>query len=581
MAATATDQEGKQRLRWLYIVLIALGLITLARLVYVQLVQHGHFVALAASEHQRKYEVPADRGQIYLLDGDTKVPLALNETLKLVYADPSIVKDKQDTANKLAAVTGEPASKYLDALNKGKEYAVLKGRVNEAEAKKIKALNLRGVGMVNEDYRTYPEGQLGSQVLGFVNNDGDGQYGVEGYLNKKLKGEPGVLNAKTDTNGIPIATAENLSKAPVAGESVVLTIDRNIQAQAEQFLKEGVTAVHAESGSVIVMDPNTGAIKAMANYPSFDPNSYTSVKDYTTFSNGVVSDAFEPGSGFKVITMAAGLDSGKVTPTTTYTDNGCEQLDNYKICNAENHKEGPNTTMTTVLKDSLNTGVMFVLRQLGTDPNSITPAAKQAFNNYVTQHFGFGHTTGIEQAGESAGDINPPTSNNVNYANMTFGQGLSVTMLQMATAVSAIANGGKLYKPYLIDRTVSPDGTEHDTKPQVTNSHVISQQAAKDLTAMMVTTVEQGSGHRAKTAGYAIAGKTGTAQIPNPNGKGYLEDQNIGTFVGFAPAQDPKFVVMVRVNKPKFQGFAETTTVPIFGNLTRWLLQYEAVPPSS
>lgn len=581
MAATATDQEGKQRLRWLYIVLIALGLITLARLVYVQLVQHGHFVALAASEHQRKYEVPADRGQIYLLDGDTKVPLALNETLKLVYADPSIVKDKQDTANKLAAVTGEPASKYLDALNKGKEYAVLKGRVNEAEAKKIKALNLRGVGMVNEDYRTYPEGQLGSQVLGFVNNDGDGQYGVEGYLNKKLKGEPGVLNAKTDTNGIPIATAENLSKAPVAGESVVLTIDRNIQAQAEQFLKEGVTAVHAESGSVIVMDPNTGAIKAMANYPSFDPNSYTSVKDYTTFSNGVVSDAFEPGSGFKVITMAAGLDSGKVTPTTTYTDNGCEQLDNYKICNAENHKEGPNTTMTTVLKDSLNTGVMYVLRQLGTDPNSITPAAKQAFNNYVTQHFGFGHTTGIEQAGESAGDINPPTSNNVNYANMTFGQGLSVTMLQMATAVSAIANGGKLYKPYLIDRTVSPDGTEHDTKPQVTNSHVISQQAAKDLTAMMVTTVEQGSGHRAKTAGYAIAGKTGTAQIPNPNGKGYLEDQNIGTFVGFAPAQDPKFVVMVRVNKPKFQGFAETTTVPIFGNLTRWLLQYEAVPPSS
>lgn len=574
------ETVSRQRLRLLVIILYVLGALTLMRLIDIQIVKHKHYQTLAAGEHQRKYEVPADRGQIYLLDGETKVPLALNQSLKLVYADPSIISNKDDIAKRIAKITGDDPQTFVKAMNGAKEYAVLKGRVDEKTAKKIKELNLRGVGMVSQDYRSYPEGSLASQVLGFVNNAGEGQYGIEGYLNKELEGTPGVLNTKTDTNGVPIATAENLSKPSVPGTSMVLTIDRNIQAQAEKFLESGVNEVKAESGSVIVMDPNTGAVKAMANFPTFDPNSYSKVSDYTKFGNAVVNDQFEPGSGFKIFTMAAGLDTGKITPDTTYDDTRCEQIDNYKICNADNHGGKPNTTMTVALRDSLNIGVMHVLKLLGTDPNVITSTSKQVLHGYITGHFGFGRKTGIEQAGEESGYVNKPTSNTVNYANMTFGQGISVTMLQMAAATSAIANGGKLYKPYVVDQRILPDGTKKSTQPVVSNAHVMSDKAAKDLTGMMEVVVQHGSGYRAATPGYRIAGKTGTAQIPNPKG-GYIDDQNIGTFTGFAPAADPKFVVMVRINKPKTQGFAETTTVPVFANLTRWLLQYYAIPPSS
>jgi cell division protein FtsI/penicillin-binding protein 2 len=572
---------NRKRLRSLHILLFALGALVVVRLAYLQVILNGHYTALAAQEHQRKYELPAARGQIFLRDGDTKVPLALNQTLKLVYADPSIIVNKSETANRIASVTGKPASEYLNAMENGKEYAILQTRVNEDTATKIKNLHLVGVGMVDQTYRTYPEGALASQSLGFVNNDGNGQYGIEGYLNNQLKGTAGILNAKTDTSGVPIATTDNLSKAPIDGSTVVLTLDRNIQAQAERFLADGVKNAQAETGSVIVLDPKTGAVKAMANVPSYDPNKYGGVKDYTLFDNPVVSRAFEPGSGFKVFTMAAGLDAGKITPDTTYNDTGCVEISQHQICNAANHKDGPNTTMTNVLRDSLNTGVIFVLQSLGGNPNAITAEGKKLFHSYIVDHFHFGKATGIEQSGEVRGVVNPATSNDTNYANMVFGQGISVTMVQMAAAVGAIANGGTLYKPYLIDQQVKADGTVQNTKPYVVQQKVISGKAAADLTNMMKVVVEHGSGYLAKTPGYNIAGKTGTAQIPNPNGPGYLENQNIGTFVGFAPAEDPKFVVMVQINKPKIDGFAEKTTVPVFSSLTRWLLQYYAVPPSS
>jgi cell division protein FtsI/penicillin-binding protein 2 len=565
----------------LQLLLAGFGVLVVLRMGYIQLVQHGHYVTQAANEHLRKYEVPAARGQIFLRDGDTKVPLTLNQTLKLVYADPSIVVDPGETARKLAEVTGQPADKYAKAIAAGGEYVVLETKVKDDLARRIRELRLHGIGMVDEIVRNYPEGSLASQVLGFVNGEGKGQYGVEAYLDKELRGQVGQLNAKTDTNGVPIATTDNLSKAPVDGDSVVLTLDRNIQAQAETFLKEGVESVKADSGSVVVMDPRTGAVKAMANYPTFDPNQYGKVKDYHQFENMATGNAFEPGSGFKVITMAAGLDTGKVHKDTTFDDTtGCLEVDKHKICNADGHKGGPAATMTVVLRDSLNTGVMFILRQLGTDPNAITKAGKQTLYDYIDGHFQFGHLTGIEQQGEAIGVINKPTSNTTNYANMTFGQGLSTTMIQMTAAVGAIANGGTLYKPYLVEERLKADGTTQKTRPQVARDKVISKAAATELTEMMEVVVQHGSGYKAATPGYRIAGKTGTAQIPDPNG-GYIKDRNIGTFVGFAPAEAPKFVVMVRVNKPQIQGFAEVTTVPVFANLTRWLLQYYAVPPSS
>ncbi len=558
-------------------------IILILRVGYVQIVRHGHYGALAAAEQSRKFEIPAKRGQIFWLDGNTPSPLALNQSFKLLYIDPRFIKNKAETAAKLSAITGDKTGDYLEAMGSSGAYAVLNPRITLDQADKINQLGLAGVGMTDESYRVYPEGQLASQVLGFVNAAGDGQYGVEGYFNKLLVGLPGELSAKTDTYGIPIATSDNVASRPIDGSSLTLTLDRNIQAQAEKYLKEGVENVGAKSGSVIVMDPNSGAIKAMANYPTYDPAKYQGVKDYADFSNAVVSSQFEPGSGFKIITMSAGLDTNKVTPDTTYNDTGSFDVDGYSIHNAENHKFGTQT-MTDVIQKSLNTGVMFVLRMLGGDPNNINLVGKQVLYDYITKHFGLSKPTGIEQSGEAAGAVKAPSKqsgNNVTYANMTFGQGIAVTMIQMITAASAIANRGTLYKPYLVDQTTKADGSVAKTSPVVVRRNVISKLAADNMTKMMEQVVLHGSGYLAKMPGYEVAGKTGTAQIPNPDGPGYLEGKNIGSFVGFLPAQNPKFIMMVRIDQPKVSGFAESTTVPVFAKIAHWLVNYYGIPPAN
>ena len=582
----------RRRLGYFPALLVLFGLVLMARLFYLQVLSHGRYTAQATREHTRKYEVPARRGELYVQDNGGLAPLALNQTLKLMYADPRYVTDKPGTAAKLAAVTGGSADEYEQRLENGIEYAVLADKVPSDVADKVKKLNLAGIGLVDRDYRTYPEGQLAAQVLGFVNVDGIGQYGVEGYLNDKLSGTPGQLAAKTDTHGIPIATADNVVKPPTDGTSYVLTIDRNVQAMAEQELQQQVQKVKAKSGSIVVMDPSTGAVTAMANYPTYDPNQYSSVKDYADFVNQTVSNPFEPGSGLKVFTMAAGLDQGKVNPDSTYNDPGCYKVDDRQVCDATGDKPGPDKTMTVVLRDSLNTGVMYVLRMLGGDPNNFTLAGKKLLYSYFTKHFGFGLQTGIEQANEAAGVVSQPTNaagNNVKYANMSFGQGLTVTMIQMVEAMAAIANGGKLYQPRLVAASMNPDGSLKTVAPKLLSDHVMSANAISELNQMLQVVVQHGSGYLAGQAnpGYKIAGKTGTAQIPKPDGTGYIDGANIGSFVGFAPADNPKFVVMVRINEPSVNcdgaqcGYAEYTTVPVFGDVCKWLFKYYGIPPSA
>ena len=578
----------RRRLSFLAISLVAFGGVLLVRLIQLQILEHDRYLAKASSEHTRKYEIPARRGELYIHDGETeRSPLALNQTLKILYADPRFVGDKAQVAAKLAAVTGGSAADYQQRLERGIEYAVLADRLPNDVAERVKALNLIGVGLADRDYRTYPEGSLAAQEVGFVNADGRGQYGVEQYLDERLGGTPGQLAAKTDTHGIPIATADNVIKPPVDGASYLLTIDRNIQAMVEQKLADQVQAVKAKSGSVVVLDPSTGAVKAMATYPTFDPNQYSKVTDYSVFLNQTVDAQFEPGSGIKVFTMAAGLDQGKVTPDSTYDDPGCYHVDDRNVCNAAGDKAGKGKTMTVVLRDSLNTGVMHVLRLLGGNPDKFTLAGKKLLYDYFTKHFGFGQRTGIEQANEAAGAINLPSNaagNDVNYANMSFGQGMSVTMVQMVAAMAAVANGGKLYQPHLVEAEIKPDGTTKSVAPKLISDHVISPTAAQQLNQMLQVVVQHGSGYRTNDIGnnrhYRIAGKTGTAQIPKPDGTGYIEGANIGSFTGFAPAEAPRFVVMVQINRPGVAGYAEFTTVPVFGQICDWLFKYYGLPPS-
>ena len=576
------ELRQRRRLGLFRLLVVGLGLVLLGRLSYLQVVMHGKYQAQAADEHTRKYQVPARRGELFVYDADMLEPIVLNQTLKVLYADPRYVGDKTAAAQKIAAVTGGSADTYKKRLDAGIEYAVLERRLPNDVAAKIKELALPGVGLTNADYRTYPEGSLAAQVLGFVNADGKGQYGVEGYLDSQLAGIPGQLAAKTDTHGIPIATADNVVKPPQNGKSYVLTIDPNVQAMAEQELAEQISKVKAKSGSIIVTDLD-GAVRAMANYPTFDPNNYGSVTDYTVFINQVVTSQFEPGSGIKAFTMAAGLDQGRIKPDTTFDDPNCLKVGDRNICNAEGDKPGKNKTMTMVLRDSLNTGVMYVLRLLGGDSDKITLSGKKILHDYFTKHFGFGVRTGIEQAGEAAGVIPEPTTNDVTYANMTFGQGMSATMVQITAAMAAIANGGTLYQPRVVDGVVRSDGTITKAGAKKVVDHVMSPTAINDLNQMLQVVVQHGSGYIAggMNPGYKIAGKTGTAQIPRPDGKGYIDGANIGSFVGFAPADKPRFVVMVRINEPGVKGFAETTTVPVFGDVCKWLFKYYGIAPSS
>lgn len=571
----------KRRINLLIFLLFAFGAVLVMRLIHLQLVKGTYYKALAIKAQSRKFEIPAKRGEIMAFDGERLTPLALNQTFYLLYADPSLIStiDRRKVAQKLAQLTGDETADFEAKLSQGGEYAVLKSKVEAKLAEEIRALKLRGIGLSEREYRTYPEGDLASQVMGFVNAEGAGQYGIEAFFNRELSGRSGLLKAITDTQGNPIPTADNVIKEPLDGSDLVLTIDRNIQAQAEKHLREGVKAVSAKSGSVVVVDPTSGRILAMANYPSFDPAEFQSVKDYNLFGNSVISSLFEPGSGFKFITMSAGLDSGKVTPDTAYEDTGSFEANGYTVKNAEGKTYG-RQTMADVIQKSLNTGVIFVLKQLGGDPEKITPAGKKLFYEYITKRFGFGQKTGITLPAEASGFIPIPGSRDINYANMTFGQGLSATVMQMTMAATAVANEGKLYQPLLVDRIVAPDGKVSQNEPNVINPQVISAKTASDLRGMMINVVEHGSGWAAKMPGYKIAGKTGTAQIPRADGKGYDDKKNIGSFVGFLPADNPRFVMMVRINEPNVSGFAESTTVPVFAKIAKFLVTYLGIPPS-
>lgn len=578
MALYSEAIRQKKRITVLYAGLILIGLVLFVRLFQLQVLHHSQYLSAANKSQQRKFTIQANRGVIYWYDGQDKSPLALNQTLSVLFADPSFIKDKTETAKQLASITGDKVEDLVKKFEQPTEYVALKDKVGADMSERIKKLDLSGIGLTSRQYRVYPEGNLAAQLLGFVNADGQGQYGVEGFLDKELAGINGQLRTKTDTRGIPIATEDNVEKKPSNGRDLVLTLDRNIQAQVEKYLKQGVESVQASSGSVIVMDPQTGAIKAMANFPTYDPNDYGSIKDYGLFSNGVTGNSFEPGSGFKVITMSAGLDSGKVKPDTTYNDTGSVEIGGFTISNAENHKFGVQT-MTDVIQKSLNTGAIHVLKTLGGDTEKITLAGKKVLYDYIKK-FGFGTRTGIEQPGEAAGVVNPPSGYDSNYANMAFGQGLSVTMVQMAAAVSAITNGGRLYQPYLIDSITKSDGTVDKKQPKVI-SQVVSAETSASIIPMMEQVVLKGSGYLTQIKGYRVGGKTGTAQIPRSDGKGYEEGKNIGSFVGFAPAENPRFVMMVRINEPKVSGFAESTTVPVFANIAKWLINYYGVAPSS
>lgn len=517
----------------------------------------------ASREHLLQVPIDAPRGRI--LDAKGQV-LVTNVSFDRVYAVPPDVQDAAGTAARLAPVLGLPADQLLPLLQTKGNYVTLARKVGPDVRDQVNALDLPGIHMEPDVKRVYPGGTLAAQLLGFTNYNGDGNYGLEQQYNAVLTGKAGELRAQRDGLGNPVDLSHAVRIPPVPGKDLQLTIDGAIQYDVEQALATGLKKHGARAGSIVVMDPYSGAILALANSPSYDPNSFqTTPAD--RFVDGAISTPFEPGSTFKLITFAAALEHGAVTPETTTQDPGYLSGDGWTIFDWDRKPHGT-VTMRYVLDHSLNVGAAFAARRTGTD----------AFYQMV-RAFGFGRPTGVDLQGEEGGLIRTDHMDGwypVDLVTNSFGQGLTATSLQVATAVSAIANGGTLVKPYVVKEISSPEGVQA-TQPTVVG-HPISPATAATLTDMMEEVPVKGEATEAQVPGYRVAGKTGTAQIAEHGV--YLADATLASFVGFVPAQHPAFLIYIVLDRPTDSPYGAETAAPMFGQLAQTILVHMGIPPT-
>lgn len=560
------------RFRILKIFFILIACLIGWRLFVLQILAHKHYSAIASGQHDISQALEPERGEIFFRDGKTGklYPLAVNQNFYNIYVEPNRIEDPHSAAYQLSSILEMDEYEIVKRLSKKDDpYEPLKKKVSEEVYEKVMSLNLQGVGAEKISYRYYPEKNVGGQILGFVgvNDDGSysGRYGLEGYFEEKLKGERGFIKSERDALGRLLFTGDFDLVEARNGSDIILTLDRNIQFFVCEKLKEAVEWHQADGGTVIVMEPSTGAILAMCSVPDFDPNKYNEVEDISVFNNPAIFYQYEPGSIFKAITMAAGLDLGKINPDTVYNDTGSVTIGGHTITNSDNKSYGWQT-MTNILEKSLNTGAVFVARKIGV----------KDLLKYI-ENFNFGSISGIELQKEVAGDVSSLRKKGEIYlATASFGQGISVTPLQIVSAFAAIANGGVLMKPYIVDEIGTRESGEMLKTESKEIRRVISQRTSNLLSAMLVSVVEKGHGKRAGVPGYYIAGKTGTAQVPTKGG--YEKDVTIGSFAGFGPADNPRFAMIVKIDNPKDVQWAESSAAPLFGKIATFLLQYFEVP---
>lgn len=567
------------RYRFTVLIIFLMGFVLLFRLFNLQILKYDFYKEAAAGQHQTRQILSPKRGEIFVKDRfyqeeDSLIglfPVAINKDWQMVYAEPKNVKDPEKAAKVLAQLLDLDENDLKMKLKKKNDpYEPIKHKVSSEVVQKIKEANLPGIKFASESWRFYPAGSLASHILGFVGfleNDLQGQYGVEGYYDKILSGEHGYIEGEKDVMGRLINIARSQLRPAQDGADLVLTIDSNIQFFVEEKLKEAVERLEAEGGTIIVEDPRTGEIKALANWPSFDPNNYSKVEDLSVFVNPAIHNLFEPGSIFKPFTMAIALDKHLITPETTYKDEGYVKIGGYKIRNSHDEPEGIQT-MTQVLEKSLNTGAIFVQQRIG----------KKIFKEYL-EKFGFNKKTGIDLQGEVSGNLsNLNTKRDIEYATASFGQGIAVTPIELVAGLSAFANNGKIMQPHVVEKVLFSDGRKQKIEPKLI-AQPISSETAQTITKMMVSVVENGYGKKAGVEGYFIAGKTGTAQVPDPHSRGY-SDKTIHSFGGFFPAFDPRFVLLVKIDNPKGIRFAADSVAPVFREIAEYILNYYEIPPS-
>jgi cell division protein FtsI/penicillin-binding protein 2 len=586
------DLKKGSRARTLAILTLVIMAVFIVRLFYLQIIRHDYYVAQANREQLKQLTIPASRGEIYAMDAGTPVPLVLNQAVYTVFADPKIVDEPQKMIDLIRRVAGGNARSGLEELLAKREtrYQILATKVTRKQAELMKKENLSGLGFQKESQRVYPEGQLAAQVLGFVNGEGKGQYGIEGALNASLIGKDGLLQSVTDISNVPLTIGnKNINIPPKNGKNVVMTLDRNVQAYTEQALNRGLQDIKSRlrpsedpKGSVLVMDPQTGKVLAMANLPTYNPAEYGKVQDAAAFNNETISAPYEPGSDIKTITMTTGVDRGVVGPESTYNNTDYITVDDATITNATKGQTG-NITLQHALNYSLNTGFVTVAQRLG-NGTSINWQARSTMYDYFHNKLRLGQLTGIELANEQAGIVIPPSDpqgNAVRYSNMAFGQGLDVTMLQVGAAFSSVINGGNYHTPSIVAGYMNDDGDAFTpASPKPSFAGVIKENTSDTMRKMI---------HDARSAfyagkdkpGYFIGGKTGTSQTIE-NGR-YVDNQTVGTYLGFGgesnAAGSPKYVIMVQVSGKNMNLAGNADAMPIFTDISNWLLSYMKLQP--
>lgn len=584
-------------------------LLFVLRLAQLQLLQGKYYLQKATQMQTSRETINPVRGEIFVRDADGELaPLVLNQTVYTLFVDPSQTPSSdvtkiQNLVNSTLANDSSAtivSSNFSRMTDRSSQYLVLAQNVSYNSAQVIKKGDFAELGLQATSRRVYPEGSLASQVLGYVNNAGQGQYGVEQYLNAHLAGKPGLLQSIVSASQVPLTIDNNsdISQPATNGTNYVLTIDRNIQYQAEQALQAGLKNASATSGSVLVMDPQTGRVLAMSSEPSYDPGDLNSIKmnsslEVSTAEALPVTSAYEPGSIMKFFTIAAGVNNGSISANSTFDNTNCIQIDDAKICNVD--KVPGTRSVMQILGYSLNVGAVWVLGQMSGAPantnGTINLKGRNVLYGYLTKNYRFSNTTGIQIAGESNSTIHAPDmvdGPNVTYADMTFGQGMQLTMIQVLSAFSAIVNGGTYYQPTVILGTTNSDGTalnQQAAKAVATN--VVSPSTSASMVGMLRDARYQyASGAAVNDNGYYVGGKTGTAQKIDPNTGKYSDTLTTGSYIGFGAQKNssgqevPKYVILVRVDDAKtsaseFSGAAAAE--PIFNELSNFMIQYEGM----
>ena len=553
-----------KRLRLITLLLFLIGAIIIGRLFSIQILKRSYYKALAQGQQRFFESVTGKRGEILFANGEK---LAANKIQNFVYIAPREIEDKEKTKEALRQILDLEEEFIEEKINNDSLYELLETKATDSQIERLQRINFPGIYIGQEDSRIFPQATMASGTIGFVDSEKFGQYGLEGYYQETLKGSQGVIEGERGPGGLLISFSS--PKGTEKGSNLILTLDQQIQFEAEKLLAKAKENLNIDSGTIIVIKPDSGEIVALANFPNFDPNNYEKEKDMFIFQNPALQSFFEPGSVFKPITMASAIEEKKITPETTYIDEGMVKISKTPIYNYAKRTYGEQT-MTQVLEKSINTGAVFAEQQLGSN----------LFLEYL-EKFGLFEKTGIDLQGEvSSQNQEFKKGYEINFATASFGQGIKITPIQLVKAFSAIANNGKMAKPHLVKKIVGENGFVEEILPEF-SENVISPETSSKIVSMMISVVENGYSKKTKVPGYYIAGKTGTAQVSWPalgiNKPGY-SDKTIQSFIGFAPAFNPEFLILVKLDNPA-TNTAEYSALPIFHDLAKYIIDLWQIPP--